>query len=266
MEHDLAPLSPVEPWHARLAESDVEAAWSLFIDRYRRVILATIRRLIPGDDAMEAFHHVCAALSKDRLARLRRYREDAPRQARFPTWLVTVVHNLVIDWQRQRDGRRRVRVPAGLTSLQERIFTCVFVEHRSHAETYEILCASGDREVTLSRFLHALAETYRVVERERPRGAMHYFAAPPPPPAVDADAERLVAAAELSGRLSAAMAMLAEDERAALQLYVVEGMPAADVARTVGWPDAKAVYNRAYRTLKRLRAALEREGIRRRDI
>jgi DNA-directed RNA polymerase specialized sigma24 family protein len=38
-------------------------------------------------------------------------------------------------------------------------------------------------------------------------------------------------------------------------------MAAADVARLVGWPDAKAVYNRVYRALATLRAELGREGI-----
>jgi DNA-directed RNA polymerase specialized sigma24 family protein len=47
----------------------------------------------------------------------------------------------------------------------------------------------------------------------------------------------------------------------ALQLYVVQGTPAADVARILGWPNAKAVYNRVYRALQSVRAVLERDGI-----
>ena len=61
--------------------------------------------------------------------------------------------------------------------------------------------------------------------------------------------------------LAAALATLSDDERLALQLFVVDGMPAADVARLVRWPNAKAVYNRTYRALAALRARFVRQGI-----
>ncbi len=51
------------------------------------------------------------------------------------------------------------------------------------------------------------------------------------------------------------------DVRLAVELFVVDGMGAADVARLVGWPDAKTVYNRVSRALKSLRSRLEQEGI-----
>jgi DNA-directed RNA polymerase specialized sigma24 family protein len=54
---------------------------------------------------------------------------------------------------------------------------------------------------------------------------------------------------------------LPPDDRLALQLYVVEELPAADVAQRLGWPNAKTVYNRVYRTLSRVRAILERAGL-----
>jgi DNA-directed RNA polymerase specialized sigma24 family protein len=41
----------------------------------------------------------------------------------------------------------------------------------------------------------------------------------------------------------------------------MEGMSAADVARTLAMGSAKAVYNRVYRALERLRALLETKGI-----
>ena len=56
------------------------------------------------------------------------------------------------------------------------------------------------------------------------------------------------------------------DERLAVQLFVVDEMPAAEVARTVGWRNAKAVYNRVYRALGTLGQGLERQGIRRGDL
>jgi DNA-directed RNA polymerase specialized sigma24 family protein len=62
-------------------------------------------------------------------------------------------------------------------------------------------------------------------------------------------------------RLATALASQPADVQLAINLFVVEGMSAADVARLVGWPNAKAVYNRVTRALAHLRTQLGREGI-----
>jgi len=49
--------------------------------------------------------------------------------------------------------------------------------------------------------------------------------------------------------------------RLAVELFVVERLSASDVARAVGWPGPKTVYNRVYRALASLRARLEAGGI-----
>jgi DNA-directed RNA polymerase specialized sigma24 family protein len=46
-----------------------------------------------------------------------------------------------------------------------------------------------------------------------------------------------------------------------VRLFVVEEPPAAEVARIVGWPRAKTVYNRVYRALAAMRVHFERSGI-----
>ncbi len=47
----------------------------------------------------------------------------------------------------------------------------------------------------------------------------------------------------------------------AVELYVIDEHPAADIARMLGLPNAKAVYNRVYRALDALKHRLEQEGI-----
>ena len=47
---------------------------------------------------------------------------------------------------------------------------------------------------------------------------------------------------------------------------MVEQLTATEVARIVGWPNAKAVYNRVYRALAQIRAGFERQGIGRDDL
>lgn len=256
----------MEPWRAKLAEGDSEAAWDLFIDRYRRLIFAVIRRTIEGrDEVLDAFVHVCQALSAHDLARLERYTEGDFRGARFSTWLVTVVRNLTIDWIRHRRGRPRREVPAGLSPLQREIFRHVFGDRRPHAEAYELVRASASGELSFGEFLEELAETYRVVEAARGKGAMHYFRSRQPPREPPESPRDPVAAAEVGARLADALETLPADRRLAVKLYVVDGLSAAEVARTLGWPNAKAVYNRVYRALATLRAALEREGVRSAD-
>lgn len=253
----------MEPWRAHLARGDSEPAWGLFIDRYRRLILVTIQRTVDDDErVVEAFAHVCGQLSADRLARLTRYDQANAPRARFSTWLVTVVHNLTVDWLRGENGRRRVSAPAELSEMQEQIFRRVFVEGRSHAEAYEVVCAASRTSMTFGTFLKEVAETYRVVERSPRGGVMRHFPAPyeraDPTEAKD---ERRIADAQIRNRLDEALAALEPEDRLGVQLYVVEELPAVDVARAVGWPNAKTVYNRVYRALTRLRAALARQGV-----
>jgi DNA-directed RNA polymerase specialized sigma24 family protein len=73
-------------------------------------------------------------------------------------------------------------------------------------------------------------------------------------------------AAELGSRLAAALATQPAEVRLAVQLFVIDELRAAEVARVVGWPNAKAVYNRVHRALEAMRASLEREGIGRDDL
>lgn len=254
-----------EVWRSRLASGDASGAWDLFIDRYRPLILATVRRTLPDtEDRMEAFAHVCEGLAADGLARLRRFQDGAGSRARFSTWLVTVVHHQLVDWLRKRDGRPRLKPPQGLTHLQQRIFTRVFVEQHSHSEAYELLRAEPDCDVRFSTFLRELAEIYRIIEQVRPGGVMHYLSKGLGPgvstPCEDPPDGR-VAAAEIHARLAPALASLSAEEQVALRLYVVERVPARDVARVLGWAGPKTVYNRVYRSLMHLRGLLEGEGL-----
>jgi DNA-directed RNA polymerase specialized sigma24 family protein len=72
--------------------------------------------------------------------------------------------------------------------------------------------------------------------------------------------------ADAARHVTDGLAPIAPDVRVAIELLVIERMAAADIARVLGWPNAKAVYNRVYRALDSVRAKLERAGIRRQDL
>lgn len=250
----------MEVWRAKLASGDGDAAWSLFIERYRNLIFAVIRRTLKDeDDIADVFSDVCAELSDNNLSRISNQPESG--KARFSTWLVTVVHNRAIDWVRHREGRRRIVVPDGLTPLQDEIFHRVVAEHRSHAEAYELIRQRSPNSLTFGEFLKEVSATYRILDANG-KAVGRYFPGPPmeivkPEP----DPHSAFLLTESSEQLSRAMKILSPDERLAVQLFVVDELSAAAVATIVGWPNAKAVYNRVSRSLERLRRELESLGV-----
>jgi RNA polymerase sigma factor (sigma-70 family) len=256
----------VEPWLSRLQAGDGRAAWDLFAERYRPLILATIRRLVQDrDDVMDVFAGVCATLTADDFARLRRYSEGSSSGASVSTWLVIVVRNLVVDWLRKVEGRRRQTIPADLSGLHRELYAALCLGGNSPAEAFEVLRARGGLALSFPEFLREI----RLLRRSHPCPATLPLRRPEPLPRLP---EVAVAAADplevadLARRLAAALATQPADVRLAVQLFVVDELPAAEVAGIVGWANAKAVYNRVYRALEAMRATLEREGVGRGDL
>jgi len=260
----------VEDWVAELQQGRPESAWDLFLSRYRRIVFAAIRHYAQDyDDVMDVFARVCEALREDNLRRLRSWVDQTKHSARFSTWLVTVVRHLTIDWFRHRDGRRRLSVVAdGLPPLRRRIFEHVFLDRRGHVEAYELIRAGEAPDLSFRAFLGELRATYRAATEGR-RGALLRDAGAGVAGVEDAPASaeaRAEGAGDLREPLERALGSLAPEERVAVELYVLEELPAADIARILGFPNAKAVYNRVYRALDALRAHLERAGVRREDF
>jgi RNA polymerase sigma factor (sigma-70 family) len=256
----------MEPWLSRLEAGDGHAAWDLFARRYRGLMLATIRRLVSDpDDVMDVFSDVCAALTADDFARLRRFSARSPSGARVSTWLVIVVRNLVVDGLRAAGGRRRAGIPPGLTGLHREIFTAFCVEGHSPSSAFEVVSARFDRRISYPEFLRQL----RLVRQSHPcPGTLPSRRLEPlaEQPEIAVPVADPGEAAELGSRLAAALATQPAEVRLAVQLFVIDELRAAEVARVVGWPNAKAVYNRVHRALEAMRASLEREGIGRDDL
>jgi len=260
----------LENWIAPLTTGDSEKAWELFLQRYRRLIFGAIRRYAKGGDAdevMDVFAHVCERLRERDFARLRDAAARVDPDRPISTWIVAVVRNLTIDWLRHRHGRSRLSAAAErLPPLQQRIYQCVFVERRSHRETYELLASRHELSLTFGDFLKEVSATYRSV-RSGHWGALIMELAPS---TIDSHVDPFeldsLVACDRQRRLAEAMSALPDDDKVALQLYIVEGVSADDVARLLGWTGAKAVYNRVYRALSALRRLLESAGIKEGDL
>ena len=252
---------------ARLRQGEADAAWDLFLARYRRLIFAAIRHYAEDyDDVMDLFARSCEALREDHLRRLRGYVAQTEHRARFSTWLVTVVRHLTVDWFRERDGRRRLSaVAAGLPALQRRIFELVFLDHRSHVEAFELLRSREAPSLSFREFQSELRATYRAVTAGR-RG--HVLRELGMVPAMELEEDESPAPDPLVPReeLDRALACLSAEERLAVELYVLEELPAEQVARIVGLRNAKAAYNLVYRALAAVRTRLEQAGVSREDL
>ena len=257
----------MEEWVAELLGDRPDAAWDRFLTRYRRLIFAAIRHYAQDyDEVMDVFARVCEALREDGLRRLRQHAEQPVHSAKFSTWLVTVVRHLTIDWYRQQEGRRRVSVVAeALPPLQRHIFERVFLERHSHVEAYELLHAGEAPDLSFRQFLVELRAMYRAVTAGRRGLVLRELGVAPPsePIGTDPITDEPLESREL---LEQALGSLGAEDRTAVELYVVDDLPADAVARVLGLPNAKAVYNRVYRALATLRTRLEDAGIRRADL
>jgi len=230
-----------EPWLVKLLSDDSEAAWDLFIERYRRLIFATIRRLADDhDDVMDIFARVCEALRENDLGPLRKFAAQPQHSARFSTWLVAVVRNRTIDWFRHRDGRKRLSTRAArLPTIQQRIFEYLCHGSYSHVEAYELVTTRDGVQLSFHQYLREVRALYATLSHG-PRGQLlRELCGPVPLEAVEPAIEATPASFDARDRLAHVMATLSHDERVAVQLFVIEELPAAEVAHIVGWPNAK---------------------------
>ncbi|HKP29172.1 MAG TPA: sigma-70 family RNA polymerase sigma factor [Gemmatimonadales bacterium] len=256
--------SRMEDWLLELKAKRVDAAWDLFVSRYRRVIFAAIRHYARDhDDVMDVFARVCEALRDDGMRRIRTYVDSGNRRARFSTWLVTVVRNLTVDWFRQRDGRRRAGfADVELTALGRAIAEQVYRDGHGHVEAYELICSRDPPGPSFREYLAELRSTHRALAATRLRYVLRELAPPPP----DQDAASVPELRDQRERLDAILRSLPPEERLVVQLYVMEEVPAAAVARVTGLANPKAVYNTVYRILPVLRARLAEAGIHAGDL
>jgi DNA-directed RNA polymerase specialized sigma24 family protein len=144
----------------------------------------------------------------------------------------------------------------------------MFVEQRPYVEAYELLRTRDGETLRFGEFLQALRSTYDAMTSGPDRRVVSELAPPIPPTTASLDSwsDDPAVRAEQRSMLKAALASLAEDDRLAVQLYIVDEMPADQVARALGYANAKTVYNRVYRALAAIRARLAQAGMKREDV
>ncbi len=102
-------------------EGDPEG-WNRFIDAYGRLIRATVRKLFrvqiaPGSDVEDIENYVYEKLLEDGCRRLSAW----SGRAKFSTYLVQVVRNLVLDHLKKEKRGPRVTLRADLSKLPDEL-------------------------------------------------------------------------------------------------------------------------------------------------
>lgn len=243
-----------DAWADRLSSGDREGAWDAFLDAYRALIFDTIGRLVRDrEDRMDAFALVCERLRDADSRRLRQFDPRGP--ARFSTWLVTVVRNLVVDWYRQVHGRARGGALDGLSELERRIYELLARAGMTYVEAYESLTSDGTFSGNFGAFLRIVRHLHREVTRQAGPLARELIGTDP---TFELGSGPVVPKDDVLDhqRALAILQTLPSDVQVATLLFVVDDVPADEVARIVGWTGRKAVYNRVYRALALIRARL----------
>lgn len=252
----------MEAWLPALLQGQTDAAWDQFLARYRRLIFAAIRHYARDhDDGMDVFAQLCGRLRADDMRRLRMRAEDPQPRSRFSTWLVAVVRNHAIDWIRQRDGRRpRSAAWQQLPQLQQRIVELVVLDRVGHTAAFETLRTGAHPDLTFHEFQRELRSVYQSI-RDGRLGPLLRDITPPPPEDSGDGATDSIERADRHRALQSALARLDPIDRLAVTLYVLDGLPAAQVAGIMGLAGPKVVYNRVYRVLAELRQDFAKAGI-----
>ncbi len=262
-------------------DRDPEKAWKLFVDAHTDLIVAILANYLPDPDLkMDAYVFVMEGFRADNFRRFEKYRERARTgDAPFIAWLKFVTRNLALDFLRHHKGRRSLpKVVEEMNAAGQTLFRCLYWSRMSYAEACEEMRARHDSAIgvgEIARRAHALAAARADSGHPRgwgaPRGAVHHvsFDDPNAPFALEADATEGAAAAGFTAPESPdaahdrdlaqketerLLSILSEDERLLLKLRYEDRLSAEEVARIVGAPTAKAVYNRIARIVERLRA------------
>jgi RNA polymerase sigma factor (sigma-70 family) len=217
-------MAPLPPELATLLSSSNplsrDAAWAALVAAHSRILLHVARSFGQDhDELMDRYAYVLEQLRRDDFHRLRTFADDG--RARLSTWLVVVARRLCMDFERQRNGRLRLRDADGrpapsaeqvsrqrLNRLVTEVSDLDTVPDEASVDVLERLCASQTREV-----LHSALETLTA-------------------------ADRLLVA-----------------------LRFEDGRSAPEIARITGLPSPFHVYRRLNHIAARLREAMVRSGV-----
>lgn len=270
----------------KLLASPSAKNWKKFLTEYGKVIFYPIRQFTDDEDErMELYVYVCESLARNNFARLKRYQQRSGAiQAKFTTWLISIVKNLCIDWYRKREGRFRLyKAVDNLSALDKEIFELIFLRGFSIEEAFEIITQDkierSDAEKfseSLQRIQQCLSRSNRqkllnMLIRRRDRGKFSLLASGFDDQAQISSTDFLQPDQKLqqemiSQVLKEIINEMSSEDRFLLKLWFESELPARRIAEILGWRKTHKVYSRINTILRQLRARLQEKNIRYEDL
>ena len=102
---------------ARVLVDEDQHAFSELVRRHQSAVRGLLRQLTRTDAAL------ADDLAQEAFLKAYKHIRSFRGEAKFSTWLVAVIRNLVIDWIRARDGRTRDTEPEDLSSTAQRVYS-----------------------------------------------------------------------------------------------------------------------------------------------
>lgn len=235
-----------------LLRADHARGWTAFIDAYTPAILALVERAgaVDRDEAMEVYTRVCARLTEDDCAALRR---RDPAAGSLHGWLAAVVRGAAVDYVRSQVGRRRMfAAVAALDRRNQRVFELYYWDRRPLAEVAELLRVEEREDITLNQVLewleavdHVLTERHRaellaLVARSRAPLSLDVTADDDrvaEPMSEAPDPEMALRMRETDERLHVALAALPPEDAAIVSLKYGEGLTRPQIQRLLALPE-----------------------------
>lgn len=246
---------------------------------YSTFILRLIGHFVTDyDDRMELYLFVCERLAANRLRRLKRFVRDSHAPCKFTTWLVPVVRNLVIDWFRHKEGRKRLnRCIAALPELTQRVFKYCYQQGYSPGEAFELIRTRHEPRLRFEDVGRALDQIHEALAGAKMWAVVRAMRRKAP--AYPTDAERtledrpeieLVAPdmppdlgtqiAQLRRALQRAIEGLPAQEQLLLRLRFEENLAASEIAGVLHLCDSRAAYHGIRQAVGHLRKRLRDSG------
>ncbi|MCR4438954.1 MAG: sigma-70 family RNA polymerase sigma factor [bacterium] len=277
--HEQGILAIHEEEFLRLLPVDEHRAWQLFVSDYSAFILRLIGHFVTDyDDRMELYLFVCQRLAANRLRRLKRFVCDPYAPCKLTTWLVPVIRNLVIDWFRHKEGRKRPsRCIAALPELTQMVFKYCYQQGYTPGEAFELIRTRHDPRLRFEEVSRALDQIHDAlagakmwaVARAMLRNAPAYpvegerasedrpeieLSAPEAPP--DMETQMV----QLRRTLQEAIESLPAHEQLLLRLRFEETLSASEIADLLHLRDSRAAYQGIRQAIGHLRKRLHESG------
>ena len=248
----------------RLNSLESGAAWAEFIDRFAPLIMKAVQQFeFEQERANDCFLHICEKLCENGFRRLLKF--NTAGQARFDTWLGTVLFNLCVDWHRKEFGRA-VMLPAigALPAFDQSVYRLYF-EQAMDREACRRTLEDEFPDLTAEQFAEAIARVHRVLTpRQRWRmGARNRRHLRNAARDVDVEAlpdsraepEALASQEERHRLLREGLSGLSAEQRLLLQLRFEQGLTLGKVAEILGLGDP-------FRARRQIEAALDALAVR----